>query len=120
MENNWAERGLLHLYASPLGTPWREVDERAYADYMYRLMELAGEPHYAIADRLRTIEKEMRRAALVRPTANHLAHIAVRALQMEAYQEAMFHLMRMGLLVEKRFMESGRCPETLEPWRISS
>jgi hypothetical protein len=102
------------LYSSPLGAPWVEMDESAYADIMTRV-ERAGElPYYEAHPLLSQIEQDVENLPRTRIMSRNLLPALSRACMAQAGHEAHLDLMQMGLLIEQYEAQHGSYPQSLD------
>ncbi|MBI5092593.1 MAG: hypothetical protein HZB26_09140 [Candidatus Hydrogenedentes bacterium] len=97
------------LYASPLGRPWQNLDEQAYADSMGHVIEAAALPFYqAVPDP----------AAFDQDNGGGLGGFsnvrASRTLAVQATYEAKLDLTRMGLMLQRYRVQYGAYPISLD------
>jgi len=102
------------LYTSPLGSPWVNMDESAYADIMTRV-ETAGElPYYEAHPLLMQVEQDVENLPRTRIVSRNLLPALERACMAQARHEATLDLMQMGLLLEQYQAQHGTYPQSLD------
>ena len=101
------------IYTSPLGTPWVNMDEAAYADIMARMAEASELPYYEADPILSEIEADVEALPVTRFVSRALLPALGRAACAQAGHEARLDLMQLGLLVEQHHAEHGEYPESL-------
>ncbi len=102
------------FYRSPLGRPWLNMDEAAYADLIGRLCSAAEQPYYEAAPEMNQIEMDFSSLAPTRVLSDRLIPGLMRAYESQARHEAILDLMQMGILVEQHHARTGSYPESLD------
>ncbi len=102
------------LYFGPLGKPWVNMDESAYADIMTRVQDAAGLPYYEAHPQLMQIDQDIENLPSTRLVSQALLPALSRAWQAQARHEATIDLMQMGLLLEQYQGQHGSYPQGLD------
>ena len=101
------------IYTSPLGSPWVNMDEAAYAQTMARMADAGALPYHEARPVMAEIERDIQTLPAVRFVSRALLPMVVQAAQDQARHEANLDLMQLGLLVEQHHAEHGVYPESL-------
>jgi len=105
----------IRLYTSPLGQPWRNIDEGKYAEIMNRVATAAQLPYYEARPQLYEVQNKF--AGLSRQYRGVLAdvplHVPWDRFEQQAWHEAEIDLAQMGLLLEYYQAQHGSHPENL-------
>ncbi|GEM_PF-1210923 len=102
------------LYASPLGAPWVNMDESAYADIMTRVGRAGELPYYEANPLLMQVEHDVESLPRLRIVSRNLLPALSRACMSQARHEANLDLMQMGLLLEQYEVQHGAYPQSLD------
>ena len=101
------------VYTSPIGTPWVNMDEAAYAGIMARVAEANALPYYEARPIIAEIQEDIDTLPVTRFLSRALLPSVAQAAQAQARHEARLDLMQLGLLVEQHHAEHGAYPESL-------
>jgi len=102
------------LYKTPLGRPWANMDEAAYADILSRVASAAELPYYEAMPILDAVDAGFETLPRTRILTRLLVPALSRACQAQARHEAMLDLMQMGILLEQYKVRTDRYPESLD------
>ena len=102
------------LYRSPAGNAVLSADRRKFAAVMERFVEAAQEPYYEVHHEIWAMRAEVNELSFLRRYTRSSVPTFPSVLQAYASTEAMVDLMRIGLLLETHYAESGSYPDSLD------
>jgi len=104
---------LLFLYRTGLGDNIVSADRRTCARFMERVIHAARKPYYEAEIELEAIEAEIDNLSFVSMYTRMLVPEITRIQVVQARNEALLDLMRIGLLLETQYAETGSYPASL-------
>jgi len=105
---------LLFLYPSPLGDDIVRADRQTCAKFMEHIIRVARKPYFEAQDELDTIEVELASLSFLKGYTKALVPQLVRIQAVQPRNEAMLDLMRIGVLLEAQYAETGSYPASLD------
>jgi len=103
------------VYGSVLMRPLLNLDEGAQADALARLIEASTLPYYEAREDIRQLEEELAGGLpFLKPITRITTPAIGQTLEAQARGQATVDLMRLGLLLELEYAETGRYPDSLD------
>ena len=102
------------LHRSPAGNTVLSADRRKFAAVMERFIEAAQAPYYEVRHEIEAMLEEVNELSFLRRQTRSWVPAFPVVLQAYASTEAMVDLMRIGLLLETHYAETGSYPDSLD------